>query len=443
MSRVGILTIPVDATGESTRIARFAVFVTVVLVGGVLAWGSLAPMTGAVVATGVIKVDTNRKAVQHLEGGIVRQILVREGDEVKEGQALILLEDTDRSAELNILTDALHGHLVKEARLIAEASLAETVTFPADLEQIASEKIRILMQNELALFTAKRKSLTDQIRLIEDEIVHAEEAVRSLEKRAVAGEEGLAILKEQLTAGEKMMERQALDRNSLLELRRRYASQDELLWETKSDLAIRRQDVASLRLRVVSARNDYQRAAEDELKLARQEAFETEERMRPALDALQRKTIRASIAGQVINLKVTSVGGVVRPGETLAEIVPDQRDLIFEVKIKPSDADAVFVGQDAKIEIAAFNQQATPLLDGTLNYVSGDALVDEQKPNDPSFYLGHVHTNEEAMKALEGKSLAPGMPVVAYLQTQPRTFFQYLFSPITSGFRRALVEDMQ
>ena len=443
MSAASMISIPVDATGESTRLARWAVFVVVVLFGGMLAWGSIAPISGAVVASGVIKIDTNRKTVQHFEGGIIREILVREGEEVTAGQPLILLEDTDSSADLNILTDALHGQLVKEARLTAEASLAEEVQFPPELVANTSEKTKTLIRNELALFTAKRKSLTDTIRLIENEIVNAQDAVKSLEGRIAAGQSGLDIVKEQLTAGEKMMARGALDKNSLLELNRRYATQNESLWEQKSDLAIRRQEVDSLKLRVVTARNEYSRAAEDELKLARQDVFETEERLRPVADALQRKTIRASIGGQIINLQATSVGSVIKPGETVAEIVPQLRDLVFEVKIKPEDSDAVYVGQAAKVQISAFNQRTTPLLDGELTYISGDALVDERARDASPYFLGYVRTSPEALKALEDKVLSPGMPITAYIQTQPRTFFEYVLSPITSSLRRSLSEDVQ
>ncbi len=443
MSTTNVFDIAVDKTGESTRLVRWALFVVVVLFGGAFAWGAIAPISGAVVADGVIKVDTNRKEVQHLEGGIIREVLVREGDTVEMGQAMIMLEDTDRSSDLNILTDTLNAHLIKEARLVAEASLAEEVAFPKDLVNSTNEKVQTLLRNELALFTAKRKTLQDQIRLIENETLHAEDAVKNLAGRIEAGQRGLSIIQEQLNAAEKMVERGAIDRNSLLELRRRFATQNESLWEQKSDLSIRRQSVAELRLRVVNARNEYSRIAEDELKLEREGVYEMEERLRPVQDALQRKTIRATIAGQVMNLKATSVGGVVMSGETIAEIVPTLRDLVFEVKIKPTDSDSVFIGQDAKVQISAFNQRTTPLIEGELSYVSGDVLVDEGASPPYSYFLGHVRSDPSALEVLEDKKISPGMPVVAYIQTQPRTFFEYLLSPITSGMRRSLVEDIE
>lgn len=442
MGGLSLFSIPVDATGESTRLVRWSAFVVLVLFGGAVAWGALAPISGAVVAGGIIKVDTNRKSVQHLEGGIIREILVREGERVEAGQPLILLEDTDRSADLNILSDTLHAHLAKEARLVAEASLSDAVDFPDELRQETSDKTQALIRNELALFQARRKTLLDQIELTEDEISHADEAVHNLQGQIASTQNGLALIGQQLAAAEKLVEKRAIDKNSILELKRKVADQNESLWEQKAELALRRQSVAGLKLRIVNLKNDYANAAEDELKENRQQIFETRERIRPVLDALQRKTIRAAIAGQVINLRATTVGGVIKPGETVAEIVPASRDLVFEVHIKPADSDSVYVGQSAMVQFSAYNQRTTPMVAGRLSYVSGDALTDDTGSDRQPYFLAHVVSDPEALQRLGDRPLSPGMPVIAYVQTEPRTFFEYLFSPITSGLRQALVEDV-
>lgn len=436
-----LFAIPIDRSGESTRLVRSAMFVLVFFLGGAAAWASLAPISGAVVADGVVKIDTNTKSVQHLEGGIIREILVKEGEQVDVGQPLITLEDTDASSGLNILTDALNAQLAKEARLVAEASLRESITLPAELMNDPSPNTRTMVHNETALFKAKRKMLLDQIALIDDEVVHLGDAVKSLQSQIDATEEGLRYVEEQLQAGEQLIAKRALDNNSLLELKRKLMQERQSLWAQKADLAERRQSMAALKLQIVNLENDYSKTAEDDLKDTRQLIFEAREKIRPVQDSLQRKTIRSPLAGQVINLQATTIGGVIKPGETVLEIVPKSRDLIFQVKVKPKDSDSVHVGQVAKIQLSAFNQRTTPMVDGTLTYVSGDAIT-PQDTRDAPYYLAHITGDVESLKLLQDRPLTPGMPVVAYLQTEPRTFFEYILSPVTSGMRRALVEDI-
>lgn len=442
MAGRGFLSIPVDQSGESTRLVRAAVFVMVFFLGGAAAWGALAPISGAVVASGIVKVDTNTKSVQHWEGGIIREILVREGEYVEEGQPLITLEETEDSSNLNILTDALNAHLAKEARLVAEASLSETMDLPPELTQDPSENTRTLVRNEEAIFEAKRKTLLDQIELIEDQVTFEGEAVASLESQIEVAEEGLRYVNEQLKAGERLIEQRALDRNSLLELKRSLTTERQSLYEKKADLAVRRQNMAALKLQIVNLRNEYSKTAEDELKETRQQIFEAREKIRPALDALQRRTIRATVAGQVINLQATTIGGVIKPGDRVLDIVPKTRDLVFEVKIRPDDSDSVHVGQATKIQLSAFNQRTTPLAEGTLTYVSGDAIVPENS-QDPPYFLAHVRADPDTLTLPSDRELAPGMPVVAFVQTEPRTFFQYILSPVTAGMRKALVEEIR
>lgn len=436
------LAIPVDKSGESTRLIRSAVFVMVFFVGGAAAWASFAHMSGAVVATGIVKIDTNTKSVQHLEGGIIREIMVREGDHVDFGQPLIVLEDTEASSQLNILTDVLNTQLAREARLMAEASLSDVIDLPKTLSNDQPEQMQTLMRNEDALFRAKRKMLLDQIELIEEQIAHENDAVASLESQIIATEQGVQYVEEQLQAGERLTEQRAIDRNSVLEMRRKLSQETQLLWEKRADLALRKQSMSGLRLEIVNLKNEYSKTAEDELKETRQLIFEAREKIRPVLDSLQRRTIKATIAGQVINLQATSLGGVIRPGETILDIVPAERDLIFEIKVKPQDSDSVHVGQATKIQLSAFNQQSTPLADGVITYISGDAIEPVNTQEAP-YFLAHVKADEDTIKLPKDRTLSPGMPIVAFVQTQPRTFFEYIASPFTSGMRKALVEDIQ
>lgn len=441
MTSPRLFAVDVDDSGESTRLVRVALFVSFVLFGGMFAWGLLAPMNGAVVADGVIKVDTNRKSVQHLEGGIVRRILVREGMQVEAGQALLELVDVDTSSNVNILTDTLNALLAKEARLFAEATLSERIRFPQEVKNDRSEKTVTLVQNEEALFQSKRKTLFDQIKLLKDEISHAGSGITHLQSQISATQDGSRYIEEQIKAAERLIEKRFLDNNSLLELKGRLSEKRESLGQQNATLAQQRQNVAELELRIINLRNEYSKMADDELKETRKLIFETQERIRPAQDQLQRTTITSPTSGQVINLKATTVGGVIKPGDSILDIVPNMLDLILEVKINPVDIDVVHVGQTASVQLAAFNQRTTPMIKGKLTYLSGDALTDETSQDRSRFFLGHIKTDQESLEPIRNLSLSPGMPVVAYLQTEPRTFFQYILSPVTSQLRRALLEQ--
>jgi membrane fusion protein, type I secretion system len=430
--------VPVDESGESTRIVRIGLFVIVVFLGGFFAWAALAPISGAVIAGGTVKIDTNRKTVQHLDGGIVKEILVREGSVVEKGQPLILLEDTESSAAVNILSDQLDAMLAKEARLHAEKHLLDSIVFPEALLNRSSAKITALLRNEKALFRSKRKSLDDQIDLLDAEIEQAKKQVSGLTDQIDAVKEHTGYVEEQLAAAESLKEKKFIGINELLQLKRLLAEQKENMGEQISELASARKSIHELKLRIITARNAYAQQADDELKETRRMVYEIEERLRPAQGALARQIVTAPIAGQVINLQVTTVGGVVQPGEPLMDIVPAANEMIIEAKARTEDIDNLYIGQDANITLSAYSRRSTPQIEGKVIYVSGDALVDEHTGE--AYYLVHVRADKEALNAIDGVTLFPGMPAVVFLKTGDRTFLDYLLAPIMDNLRKTFRE---
>ncbi len=441
MSTVNSLVLPYDEEGIASRIVGKGLFVIVFLLGGFIAWAAYAPLNGAVVADGTIKIDSNRKTVQHLEGGIVKRILVHEGTMVEKNQPLILLEDTVSSSNLNIVVDQISALRAKEARLMAEASLKDKVAYPAEFLQDKSDKIKDILRNEEALFHSKRKVLIDQIALIKNQIEEANAGIKGYLAELQAIEDGIRYSQEQLVASENLLKKGFIEKTQLWTIQRTLAEKRERLGEVKGQVALTRENVSELKLRTINLRNEYARGADDELKETKKLLYEQEERFRPAKDAQERQTINAPIAGQVINLKVSTVQGIIRPGEPLMDIVPSTQELILETRVHTKDIDSVHLHQLAEIQLSAYNQSTTPMIQGEVIYVSGDSIVDEHVSPPQPYYLAHIRVNQDSLKLVSHVNLAPGMPVVAYIKTKDRTLSQYLLSPLLDRSRRTFREE--
>jgi len=422
------------------RIARKGMLVCILFVGGSLTWASLAPLGSAVVASGVVKIWTNRKTIQHLEGGMVRAIYVADGSVVKQGDPLILLEDTTTSAALNILTDQLDALSVQEQRLLAERSVSERFVLPEELTTRQDPKIMTLYQTELSLFEARRKNLNDQIKLLREGITQARVAAASAREEITAIQEGLGYTGELVKTTEAMAQKGFAERTLLLQKKEALAEKKERFHSQTAKLADLQKQISDQELRIIAVRNSYMEEAEVERKKTREQIIEVEERLRPARSAQERSVLTAPIGGQVMALKVTTIGGVIRPGDPLLDIVPQDNELVVEVKVGNQDIDNVHIGQRADVQLNAFNQRTTPLVDGQVTYVAGDAQEDPGKPG-MLYFMSHIQLDQAQLTRMTDITLSPGMPVTAFIKTRTRTFLDYLVSPLTEHWRKAFREE--
>ena len=426
-----------DETGESTRIVKSGMYFLVFFVLGFLAWAFLAPISGAVVAEGVTKVDTKRKTIQHLEGGVVKSLLVHEGDYVHEGQVLLVIEDSEVKSNLTILVDQLNSEKAKAARLVAEKTFASSIKFPDELLASKDPKIKEIIKNETAVFLASKKSLDDEISVVRQEITDAKNQEHSIYAQINASRDSIKFKQERVNAGEALSARQFLEKNQFLQLKEEMAAAQQELAGLESTLSSLKQQQSELELRIIGRRNDYAQKADTELKETNKLIYELKEKINPAAMSLERFQVKSPISGQVIDLKVTTLGGVIKPGEELMDIVPKQHELIIEVKIQNKDIAKVFVGQKADIQLLAYNMRSVPHIDGHVLYVSDDAL---EMPNTPGqyFYLSHIRVDEGELAKVPEVHLAPGMPVTAFIQTKSRTFVDMLIKPFESSVSRGL-----
>ncbi len=418
---------------EIKRIVRTGLLV---IAGAVIAfaiWAFYAPLSGAVMAPGYVKVDLNRKVVQHQEGGIVRAIHVRDGDRVKQGQELVVLDDVRIDAQLDLLRTQLEAERAKMARLEAERAFAARPSFPKDLEK------REFIKREEALFRARREALDSQIAVLKRQIKESVEEANALAQQITAEEKALKLQREELAANERLLEQGYVQKTRLLTLQRAVAEYEARHGERRAELSKARQRASELEFRILAMRNTYVQTATDELKETTSKMFDLEERIRPSRDASERQKIAAPIAGEVVGLRVFNAGSVIGPREVLMEIVPQEKRLIVEARIRPEDINHVRTGSEADIRLTAYQSRTTPLVPGSVTYVSGDRLV-EQQTGQP-YYVVQIDVPEKALGAANLK-LQAGMPAEVFIRTDTRTALDYLLAPVTAYLRRAMREPV-
>ncbi|NMG32323.1 HlyD family type I secretion periplasmic adaptor subunit [Aromatoleum evansii] len=423
----------IDQTKRLVRVGQLIIAIAFVGLG---TWLALAPLQGAVIMMAQAKVDANRKAVQHNEGGIVKEILVRDGDIVTAGQPLILLRDAQAEALYSVTHTALDAELARHARLEAEMT-GSTPKFPQALLQRKDEPVAAeMMRREQALFEERRRALAAQIALLENQAKSVGDEVEALKAQMEAERMGAAAAEEEMASLTSLKDQKFVANTRLLTQKRvisDYRSREE---ERRSEIAHAQSQREELRLRAVTLRSDLVRQAAEEAKASTTRIMELQDRLRPASDLLQRLTIRAPVGGRVLNLTVHTAGGTIAPRATLMEIVPDTGPLVLEGRVHVDSIKELHVGQGADIRLTALPQRTTPLLPGKVSYISPDALTVE---DGATFYLVQlVPDAAEADSPLA--ELQPGMAAEVFIRTKPRTALEYLLEPVTDTMMRAFRE---
>jgi len=394
-------------------------------------WSTTAPLSGAIVAPAQVKVELNRKTVQHQEGGIVREILVRDGQKVRAGESLVVVGDVRSDAALSLQRDQLRAELVRKARAAAEAALAPRFAPPQ--EAAASEHA----VRERALFGARRRTLDEQIAALEAQIRDAQAQTAALESQIAAGETSARLSVEELEINDKLAKQGFVNRARMLALERTAADYRSRIGEARSDLAAARQRIGELNARIAQARNQYQSQAADELRDASTRVRELEERLRPSQDQVERQLVRSPVDGEVMALRVSAPGEVIGPREPILDVLPAREKLVIEARIRPEDVDYVRKDSPAEVRLTAFDARTTPLLPGKVTFVSPDRMT---RPSGESWYVATVELEAEGLQRHRELRVQAGMPAELYVTTSRRTLFEYLARPVAVFAHRAMRE---
>ena len=424
---------------EARRLIGLGLTVLVVLVISIGLWMVITPLTGAAIAPGAVKVDMNRKTLQHQEGGIIKEILVRDGSHVEAGETLLVINDVRVDANYDLLITQLDSEMAKASRLFAESTLDAGVAYAKELESRSEEsRVKELMRRENAVFATRRQMLDTQIKLLKEQIQEAKAEAIALGEQVEAEKRAVTWQQEELLANQQLAEKGFMSNTRLLALQRGVADYEARLGEHRATLAQARQRAGDFELRIASLRNNYMKEAADELKEATAKTYDLRERLRPSLDAAQRQRVIAPVSGDVVDLRVTTVGAVVGPRESLLDIVPANPELIVEARVRPEDITYVKIGGDADVRLSAFKQRITPTVTGKVTYVSADSLTDNK--TGATYYLTHVKLTPEALREAGDLKLQAGMPAEVFVKTPARTPLQYLLDPLTGFLQRSFRE---
>lgn len=415
------------------QVSLGAVVVGMLLIGG---WAELAPVSGAVVAGGLVKTEHNRKVIQHQEGGIVTSINVRDGQLVKAGEVLAVIGDVRSDAGLELLRDQQAAETIRRHRLEAELNFQADFSIPAALR--AHRNIGDIFQREHKIFESQRGTLLEQIRALESQIRERETELRAMGAQVKATENGLKLAQEEFRLNEKLQEQGYVQKTRLITLSRVVEDYQAQIGRQNSESAQTRQKIEDLRLRIAQARNVYQQKAADDLKDAVLRQREIDEKLRPSTDLADRQEVRAPVAGTVMGLRISVVGTAVGPREPLMELVPQNEKLVVEAHVRPEDIDHVRVGGEGEVRLSAFDNRAVPRLPAHVEMVSPDRVFDQSSGN--SWYTAQLSVDEALLKDLPHVRLQAGMPAEVYIATPARTLFDYLIEPIDAFRQRALRE---
>jgi HlyD family type I secretion membrane fusion protein len=431
---------PAIPTGMRGPILVGAVCILVIL-GGLGGWGATAPLASAVIAQGIVAVDSKKKRIQHLEGGIVRAILVRDGDRVKKGQVLLRLEETRVRANLSIVRSAYDAAAAVEARLLAERDGKSTIRFPSELTARArAADVRDIVEGQRALFTARKASLVGQIAILRQRKAQLAEEIAGLRAQQRSMEKQITFIREERDTLLRLFKRGHTTKQRILALRRELARLTGERGKFIADIARAKKSIGQAELEVLQLKQSSRQEVVASLRETQTKLIDLRERITAARVVVDRVELRAPVAGTVVGLKAHTIGGVIKPGETILEIVPARDRLIIEARVAPLDIDEVSVGLPARITFVSFKQRHAPQIDGRIVHVSADSLTDDRTGQ--SYYAARVEVSEGAFRRF-GKAdhVQPGMPTEVMIRTGERTAVQYLVQPILDSMRRSWREQ--
>ncbi len=412
-------------------------FITFGVFGG---WAAVAKLDSAVVAPATISLEGNRRVVQHLEGGIVEEILVTEAMAVAEGDVLLRLNSIETRANLEVFSTRLDVARLVEARLLAERRLADAVDFPADVLTRESDVVKAALADQQDLFNDRGLILKSQKDILSARVEQIKVQIEGLELQKSAFERRIDNYTEMLVRMRDGEEKGLIQGNQLSQREDELIEIEANLGQVISDIAQARASIAETALQALQLEQEYRERASTELEQIRAEISELMERRKVAVDVLARTEIRAPSSGTIQNLKVHTKGSVIRPGEVLMEMVPEDEELIVNARVSPIDVDNVAPGLDTEVRFSAFKTKLTPIMLGTVETVSGDVITPENA-NEPPYYLARVTVDEEDIPEEIRDRLTAGMPADVVITTGERTVINFIASPLMDAVRKSMIEE--
>jgi HlyD family secretion protein len=408
---------------------------------GLGTWSTLAPLESAAIAVGTVESESSRKTIQHLEGGIIRKILVADGDVVRAGQILISLEDTKARAEVQSLQGQLWDATAREARLQAEQHGHERVSFPARLEMVQNENpsVAAVLAGQQSIFETRRQVFQSQAAVNREKRSQVEKEIEGLRAQESAAAKRVEIVRDEVATVVFLVNKGLERRPRLLNLEREMAEIEGRRGEITAQISRAEQVISESQATLLKLESDRQNEIAQSLREAQNQIFQIRERLQAAEDQLSRTAVRAPEDGVVTELRIHTPGGVIGAGAPLMDLVPRGDRLIVTARVKPEDIDVVRPGLSADVHLLPYNQRRVPRLKATVTHVSADRLVD--KRTDQPYYATKIRVQDPRIAEIDGVQIIPGMPTQVFIKTGRGTVALYALRPLLDSFNNAFRED--
>jgi HlyD family secretion protein len=432
---------PITASPSTRGAVWFGMIALALFLGGFGAWSLLAPLSAAAIAPGVIKVEGNRRTVQHLEGGIVRELLVKEGDRVQAGQVLMRMDDIGALSTVASLRDQRWQLLAQEARILAELARQPGVRFPPDLVQAALTEPRATdaVAAQQTLFTSRRAANENQRQMLTSRLDQMQAQIGSTEGQLRSQQRQLELAKDLVRMSQELMARGLEPRQRMIERQRLQESTQGNIVDLEGQIQRTRNQMEEVTAQLRLVEDQLNNDLGEQLREVRTRLVDVEERLKPAADAATRRDVIAPVAGTVLAMRIFTPGGVVKPGDPILDIVPIEDRLVAEVQVNPNDIRSVHVGLEAEVRLPAFKARTLPYLHGHVINVATDTLVDERTRQ--PYYRALIRIDDEQLRKYPDVELVPGMIVETMIVTGERSLWQYITQPLRDSFARAFREQ--
>jgi HlyD family type I secretion membrane fusion protein len=424
-----------EAPSDSIRrVALAGWLIIAVFFGGIGSWAATAPLNGAVVGNAVVKVEGNRKSVQHLDGGIVKELRIKEGDKVNAGDVLIILDETQARAEYDVLSQQYMVLRATEARLLTELDRGSELVMPEDLKTQDSY-FKSVWNGQVSQFDSRRAAIEGQRSVIREKINQLGSQIVGAEAQVKAFTDQISSVRAEAKDIQPLVERGLIARPRILQLERTAFGLEGQIADAKANIAKARQAIAEQEQQIAQLDNDRMADITKDLRDTQAKMLEVIPKAMNAKAVLSRMDIRSPYAGRVVALTVFSVGGVIQRGEKILDIVPDQDSLTIEAQIAVEDISDIRPNMRAEVHLTAYKQRIVPIIHGDVIQVSADRLTDP-KTNNP-YYVAFVRIDESELAAMPNIKLYPGMPATVMIPTVQRTAFDYIIGPLVMSFNHS------
>ncbi len=418
------------------KIGAAIVFVTFGVFG---TWAVFAPIDGSAVAPGVIVVKSHKKTVQHMDGGIVSKILVKDGDLVTEGLPLLLLDDTQLKSQLEIARSQNIVLAAQVARLEAERDQQKQIEFPEWLPNSADPRAIKAKQTETNVFISRMNAYEGEVALLNQRINQIASKITGLQDQVKSKQLLINSYQEEIIDLQELLKEGFTDKLRLRDVERNHALHSGEIASLKSEIATNQMMISEAKIQILQTQKHFQEQVAEKLSEAQAQLNDAVERVTANLDKLNRVVIKSPASGIVQGLAVHTENGVITAGTPILDIVPQDAELVVDAKVATADIDKVSLGLNAEVRFTAFNQATTPKMDGRVIQISADRFIDEK--TDISYYLARIELTEKSRKDLGKLQLMPGMSADVLINTGERTLVEYLAKPFTDALRRSFIED--